>query len=232
MVGYGNPSTRHVNGYPDRLIDYPRCAQAMSVKINSEEVVRDVVVIGASAGGLAAVAQLLSKLPRDLPAAVGVVIHRGASTNINWSEVLGRDAKICVLQPANGSALRRSVVYVAQADHHMRFRGGLVVLDRDAKQQHTRPAVNPLFTSAANEYGIRVLGILLSGGGFDGTEGLKSITDAGGIALVQSISEAEHKSMPEHALRHAHVSAALPIDHLALAITALAHGRMFRPQNM
>lgn len=110
----------------------------------------------------------------------------------------------------------------------MRFRGESVVLEHDAKQHHTRPAINPLFTSAASEYGARVLGILLSGGGFDGAEGLRCITAAGGLSLVQSIYEAEHKTMPERALDCDHVTVALPIDQLALAVVALAHGRAFR----
>lgn len=196
-------------------------------EINSEQIVRDVVVIGASAGGIPAVTQLLSDLPADLPAILGVVIHRGAHAQANWAELLGRNSMLCAVEPHTGTVLENGFVYVARADHHMRFRGKSVAVDRRVKEHYTRPAVDPLFRSAAKVYGSRVLGMVLTGGGSDGVEGLRSITAVGGVSLVQKPDEAEHKHMPENALRYDHVRAALSLAQLASAIIALAHGRAF-----
>jgi two-component system chemotaxis response regulator CheB len=196
-------------------------------QVNVGRIVRDVVVIGASAGGISAIAELLSALPGDLPAMIGVVIHRGAKAPSDWSVSLSKHTLLQVVEPANGTLLRQCVVYVAPSDHHMTFRHNAVFLDQKPQEHHTRPAVNPLFDSAALAYGPRVLGILLTGGGVDGTKGLQSITAASGLSLVQSPGEAPNPSMPMHALVHDHVSAALSIDELASAIVALAHGRMF-----
>jgi two-component system chemotaxis response regulator CheB len=196
-------------------------------EVNVGRIVRDVVVIGASAGGISAVAELLSGLPGNLPAIIGVVIHRGAKAPSDWSASLAKLAKLQVLEPVSGTVARQCVVYVAPSDQHMTFRHNAVFLDHNPQEHHTRPAVNPLFASAALAYGPRVLGIVLTGGGADGTKGLQSIAAAGGLSLVQCPGEAPAPSMPKHALAHDHVSAALSIDALANAIVELAHGRMF-----
>jgi two-component system chemotaxis response regulator CheB len=200
----------------------------VTYEVNSERVVRDVVVIGASAGGIAAVAELLFRLPADLPAIVGVVIHRGDKAPSDWSQVLAKNTKLRVIEPASGTLATQSVVYVAASDHHMTFRHNAVFLDQMPKEHHTRPAVNPLFASAALTYGPRVLGIVLTGGGSDGTQGLRSITTAGGLSLVQNPDEARNPSMPQHALVYDDVSAALGVDELAAAIIELTHGRTFQ----
>ena len=196
----------------------------MTVWINSEQITRDVVVVGASAGGFQAVIELLSRLPAELAAFIGVVIHRGAASPSNWSGSLGRKTQLTVVEPEDGDALQRGVVYVAPGDCHMRFESGLVTLDAEPKEHHTRPAVDPLFSSAALAYGPRVVGIVLSGGGHDGMLGLLDITTAGGLSLAQKLSEAEHDSMPAFAIAHDHVRAALTIDELGKAIVLLVRG--------
>ena len=196
----------------------------MSVSINPEKIARDVIVVGASAGGIRAVIELLSRLPEDLPAFIGVVIHRGAVSKANWSNSLGMKTNLRVVEPANGDALMRGVVYIAPADCHMTFEHDSIVLDGGAKEHRTRPAVDPLFTSAALAYGPRVVGVVLTGGGHDGMQGLLAITTAGGVSLVQKPSEAEHASMPEYAIAHDHVRAALPVDEIGDALVRLARG--------
>jgi two-component system chemotaxis response regulator CheB len=196
----------------------------MSTSINSENIARDVIVVGASAGGIHAVIEILSRLPADLPAFMGVVIHRGAASTSNWSQVLGMKAELKVVEPSDGNALQRGVVYVAPADCHMKFEHDRIALDGGAKKHHTRPAVDPLFASAALAYGRRVVAVVLTGGGHDGMQGLRDVTTAGGLSLVQKPSEAEHASMPEHAIAHDHVSAALTVDELGDALVLLARG--------
>jgi two-component system, chemotaxis family, protein-glutamate methylesterase/glutaminase len=196
----------------------------MGASINPLNVVRDVIVIGASAGGHRAVTEILSHLPEDLPAFIGIVIHRGAVSKSNWSHTFGSKTKLRVVEPENGALLTRGVVYVAPGDCHMTFGRDRVFLDHEAKEHFTRPAVDPLFVSAANAYGPRVVAVVLTGGGHDGMQGLLHVTRAGGLSLVQKPSEAEHSSMPEYAIAHDHVRAALPIDEIGAALVLLTRG--------
>jgi two-component system chemotaxis response regulator CheB len=197
----------------------------MSAWINPLKIVRDVIVIGASAGGHTAVIKILSRLPEDLPAFIGVVIHRGALSKSNWSQTLGSKTKLRVVEPVDGDLLGRGVVYIAPSDCHMTFGRDRVFLDHEAKQNFTRPAVDPLFISAAHAYGPRVVAVVLTGGGHDGMQGLLQVTKAGGLCLVQKPSEAEHASMPAYAIAHDHVRAALTVDEIGDALVLLARGR-------
>jgi two-component system chemotaxis response regulator CheB len=199
-------------------------ARRVGISINSEHIARDVIVVGASAGGVRAVIEVLGRLPKDLAAFVGVVIHRGAAPQGNWSQSLGMKTKLTVIEPKNGEPLRNGVVYVAPPDCHMTFDHESVVLERGAKEHRTRPAVDPLFASAAREYGRRVVGVVLTGGGHDGMQGLLDVTTAGGLSLVQEPSEAQEPSMPEYAIAHDHVRAALTLDKIGDALVLLARG--------
>jgi len=196
----------------------------VGVSINTELLVRDVIVVGASAGGIRAVMRILSRLPSTLPAFMGVVIHRGAGSTSSWSEVLGQKTKLRVIEPGNGDPLTNGTVYVAPADCHMVFEQGTVILRTGAKEHHTRPAVDPLFSSAALAYRTRVVGVILTGGGHDGMQGLLDVTMAGGLSLVQKPSEAQDAAMPEYAIAHDHVRAALTVDEIGDALVLLARG--------
>jgi two-component system chemotaxis response regulator CheB len=197
----------------------------MDSAINPRKIVRDVVVIGASAGGHKAVTEILTRLPKDFPGFIGVVIHRGAVSQSNWSHSLGIKAKLRVVEPANGELLTRGTAYIAPSDCHMRFGNNHVSLDHQAKEHFTRPAVDPLFISAADAYGPRVVAVVLTGGGHDGMQGLLHVTTAGGLSLAQKPSEAEHTSMPEYAIAHDHVRAALTVSEIGDALVLLALGR-------
>jgi two-component system, chemotaxis family, protein-glutamate methylesterase/glutaminase len=196
----------------------------MSASINPLKIVRDVVVIGASAGGYSAVIEILSRLPKDLPAFIGVVIHRGAVSKSDWSQSLGSKTRLRVVEPTNGDLVGPGVVYIAPSDCHMTFDGDRVWLDGEAKEHFTRPAVDPLFISAARAYGPRVVAVVLTGGGHDGMQGLLHVTTAGGLCLVQKPSDAEDPSMPEYAIAHDHVCAALTVDEIGDALVLLARG--------
>ena len=196
----------------------------VTVWINSEKIARDVIVVGASAGGFRAAIGLLARLPADLAAFIGIVIHRGATSPSNWSVTLGKKTQLTVVEPADGDALRRGFVYVAPSDCHMTFEADRISLDGEPKEHHTRPAVDPLFSSAAFAYGRRVVGIVLSGGGHDGMLGLRDVTNAGGLSLTQKPSEAEHDSMPAFAIAHDHVRAALTVEELGDALVLLVRG--------
>ena len=193
--------------------------------INAERRPRDVVTIGASAGGVQALMQLLAKLPADLPAFVGIVLHRSPYHETRLPLVLGRQATIHVAEPDDGEPVQHGHVYVAPRDQHMVFVDGRVRLNHGPKEHRTRPAVDPLFRSAAEAYGPRVAGVLLSGFGSDGVLGLIHIKAVGGISLVQDPAEAAHPVMPMRAIVEDDVDAVLTLDGLADAIVALAQGR-------
>ena len=193
--------------------------------VNANEQVRDVIVIGASAGGIQATTKLLSLLPPNLPAAIGFVIHRGPVAHSNWAQLLGRDASLRVHEPIDGESIQLRHAYIAPADKHMTFGAAGIRLSAGPKVHHVRPAADPLFASAAKAFGARVLGIVMTGCGYDGMQGLRAISAAGGLCLVQSPSEAEHAWMPEYALAHDHVKASLTIRGLAEAVIALANGQ-------
>lgn len=192
--------------------------------INRERLHRDLIVIGASAGGVEALMALFAKMPADIPAAIAVVLHRSRVQETRLAAVLGRRAALPVVEPRGGETLQPGVVWLAPRDHHLVLEGGRLQLTHGPREHHTRPAIDPLFVSAARQAGSRVVGVVLSGTGDDGVRGLLAIMAAGGLCLVQDPEEARHAGMPRNALARDHVSAALSLDDLASALPALAAG--------
>jgi two-component system chemotaxis response regulator CheB len=164
---------------------------------------RDIVVIGGSAGGLEAVRTLLSHLPRDLPAALFVVLHLGQESIL--ATVLGRSSTLPVVPAASGARIERGTVTVAVPGLHLLLHDDHILLRRGPRENHARPAVDALFRSAAASLGSRVIGMVLSGSLSDGTAGLRAIKRCGGLAVVQDPREAIVPSMPQSARRHVEV---------------------------
>jgi len=198
---------------------------AMSAAATAAVKRRDIVVLGASAGGIQALLSLLSKLPADFEGALLVVVHRNPLYGGPLQQVLGYRSLVPVVEPRGGEPVQPRTVYIAPRDHHMTVGAGAIRLDRGAKQHHTRPAVDPLFASAADEYGSRVVGVLLSGAGEDGVAGMIAIKRAGGVSLVQDPAEAMHASMPLSAILNDHVDGVLPVAEIARTLAALVAGR-------
>ena len=192
--------------------------------INSERIARDIVVIGASAGGIAPIKELLTLLPRDFAATVGIVVHRSPfyETRLPW--VLGVRARLPVLEPEDADPVRLGAVYVAPRDQHMVFEDAILRVSRGAKEHRTRPSIDPLFRSAADVYGKRVVGVLLSGLGADGVSGLIAIKQAGGLSLVQDPAEAQFPTMPRAAIGEDDVDGVVSIQDLAIILPALTRG--------
>ncbi|HKN87681.1 MAG TPA: chemotaxis protein CheB, partial [Nitrospiraceae bacterium] len=180
--------------------------------INSENIPRDLIVIGASAGGVEALTELFSSLPIDLPASIAVVIHRSPLYSLHLRQVLGRRSTLPVREPHPHEIMAPGTIYLAPRDHHMVVNGKQLTLNRGPKEHFTRPAVDPLFASAAASYGPRVTGVLLTGAGEDGVAGLIAIKQHGGLGLVQDPKDAKIRSMPLNALRYDHVDLALPLS--------------------
>ncbi len=180
----------------------------------------DIVVIGASAGGVEAVRTIVADLPRDLRAAVLVVVHV-AKVRSMLPEILTRAGRLPAVHPADGDPLQYGRIYVARPDHHLVVGPGKVRLVHGPTENGCRPAIDPLFRSAARVYGPAVIGIVLTGGLDDGTAGLAAIKQAGGIAIVQDPEEAFAPSMPRSARAFVAVDHVLPLKEMGLMITEL-----------
>jgi len=191
--------------------------------LNLAEINRDIVVIGASAGGVTALKRLFAVLPAALPAIVGVVLHRGDQPS-QLASVLGRHSSIPIIEPRDGEALRQGRIYLAPADRHMRFQNGFVAVAHEPKENSSRPAIDILFRSAAARYRQRVVGVLLTGYGADGVRGMTAIAEGGGICVAQDPQEAEMPHMPLNAIRYGEVMGVFTIDDLAWALVALVRG--------
>jgi two-component system chemotaxis response regulator CheB len=175
-----------------------------------------VVVIGASAGGLQALSVLLGGLPRSLAAAVVAVIHTRAGGFL--PDILRRRTDLAVETATDGAELAAGTVYVAPSDRHVLIgESGLRVV-RGPRENGFRPAIDPLFRSAARIRGADVIGVVLSGALDDGSYGLSAIVRAGGTAIVQDPDDAEIPSMPLAAIRQTDVHAVLPAAQIGPAI--------------
>lgn len=183
---------------------------------------RDIVVIGASAGGVEALRNLCSRLPADLPASVLVVQHISPSAPSVMARLLGRASTLPVSAAVEGQPLQRGHIYVSVPDRHLLLRRGRILVRRGPYENHTRPAVDALFRSAAAAYGSRVIGVVLTGALDDGTDGLIAIKRGGGTCVVQAPDDAAWPSMPQHAIDRDHVDHSLPLDELPALIDRLA----------
>jgi two-component system chemotaxis response regulator CheB len=176
---------------------------------------RDIVVIGASAGGVEALQRLCAKLPKDFPAAIFVTQHLSPSARSLLPLLIQRASPLPALSPADGEAIEPGRIYVAAPDLHMLVRPGRILMRRGPFENRTRPAVNALFRSAAIAYAGRVIGVVLTGLLDDGTDGLIAIKAAGGLSVVQDPADAEWPSMPQNALKRDHVDHQVRLDDLA-----------------
>jgi two-component system chemotaxis response regulator CheB len=159
-----------------------------------------IVVIGASAGGLEPLQRIVADLPRDLRATVVIVCHMASSTPSVLPEIIGRSGRLPVVATSDGQPLRDGQVHVAIPDRHVLLLDGTIRLSRGPRENHHRPAIDPLFRAAARLYGGRAIGVVLSGSLDDGAAGLLSIERAGGVALVQAPDDALFPGMPRAAL--------------------------------
>jgi two-component system, chemotaxis family, protein-glutamate methylesterase/glutaminase len=183
---------------------------------------KDIIVVGASAGGIEALQKLAAGLPRELPAAVFVVWHLSPGVKSALPEVLSRAGPLPAANPQDGDAIENGRIYVAPADHHLLLERGYVRVARGPKENRFRPAVDPLFRSAAYVYGPRVVGVVLSGALDDGTAGLWTIKLRGGTAVVQEPADASNRSMPLNALENGAVDHKLPAAQVGPLLARLA----------
>jgi two-component system chemotaxis response regulator CheB len=180
----------------------------------------DIVVIGASAGGVEAISTLVSGLPLDLRAAVLVVLHVSKGRSM-LPEILTRAGRLPAIHPEDGDPLEHGRIYVARPDHHLVVEPEKVRVVHGPIENGCRPAVDPLLLSAARGELPRVIGIVLTGGLDDGTAGLAAVKEAGGIAIVQDPDEAFAPSMPRSARAFVAVDHVLPVREIGALVSKL-----------
>jgi len=182
---------------------------------------RDIIVIGASAGGIQALTTLVAGLPRDFPASLLVVVHIPPYAISRLPEILSRSGPLPAAHARHGEAIEPGRIYIAPPDRHLLVRAGWIELSRGPREDHCRPAIDPLFRTAARVYGARVIGIILSGALYDGSMGLLAIKTRGGMAIVQDPQEAIVDSMPRRAIERVEAEHVLPVAEMAAALTDL-----------
>lgn len=182
----------------------------------------DIVVVGASAGGVEALETLVRTLPPGLPAAIFVVLHIPAHSPSFVPVILSRSGLLETVLASDGMEIKHGRIYVAPPDHHMLVERGIVRVVRGPKENRHRPAIDPLFRSAALAYGPQVVGVILTGTLDDGTAGLQAVKRRGGIAIVQDPDEAFYPGMPLSALQHVQVDYTLPLAAIGQLLVRLA----------
>ena len=176
-----------------------------------------VVVIGASAGGLEPLLLIVRGLDPGLTAAVFIVLHLSPSYRSYLAPILERASSVPVRQAVDGEAYAAGHVYVAPPDHHLLIDGDHVHLSSGPRENRHRPAIDPLFRSAAESHGSQAISVLLSGSSADGAVGTELVARAGGVTIVQDPGEALHPRMPQAALAQClvdHVTRERDIAHL------------------
>ena len=169
---------------------------------------RDIVVIGGSAGSIEAVTEVVRGLPPEFPGSVFVVVHFPGSVTSTLPRILSRAGPLTARHARDAEPIETARIYVAPPDCHLLLTEGYARLTRGPKENGHRPAIDPLFRTAAHSYGPRVVGVVLSGNLNDGTAGLLTIKQHGGLAVVQSLETALYQGMPQSAIDH------VPVDHV------------------
>jgi two-component system chemotaxis response regulator CheB len=175
---------------------------------------RDLIVIGASMGGIEAYKRLLGTLTPDIDASILVVQHLSPESPGIFPSILQRASAWPVSAARDGEELQRGRVYAGVPDRHLMVEGNHIRLSRGPRECRSRPAVDVLFRSAAYHYGRRAIGVVLTGALDDGTAGLWSIKDRGGVAIAQDPTEASCPSMPSSAIRHVEVDYILKLSEI------------------
>ncbi len=184
---------------------------------------KDIIVIGASAGGIEALRTLVSGLPRTFAASLFIVVHTSANSPGLLASILDRAGPLPATSVTGQELIEPGRIYVPAPDHHLLLERGRVRVTRGPRENMFRPAVDPLFRSAAQAYGPRVIGVVLTGGLDDGTAGLLAVKQLGGTAVVQDPDDALCPSMPRSAMRQVQVDHCIPIAEMPPLLIRLAN---------
>lgn len=187
---------------------------------------KDIIVIGASVGGIEALKTIVGGLPQDFPASLFVVLHISPDSPGVLSDILDRAGTLPAANALDTERIKSGRIYVAPPDRHLIIEPNRVRLTRGPKENRFRPAVDPLFRSAAQVYGPRVIGLILTGFLDDGAAGLWAVKRLGGTAIVQDPQDALADSMPRSALRQVEADHCLPVAEIASLLVRLTQNAM------
>lgn len=182
---------------------------------------RNIIVIGASAGGVTALKQLVSSLPADFKGSIFIVLHIPAYSESRLPTILSMAGPLPALHPRDGDIIEPGKIYVATNDHHLILEKNKIIVRRGPKENRFRPSIDALFRSAAFVYGSRVIGIILSGMLNDGVSGLWTIQQHGGVTIIQDPDDAEQSQLPENAQEYVDADYIVPALDMAPLIAGL-----------
>lgn len=182
-----------------------------------------IVVVGASMGGLKALQVLLSGLPSEFSLPMVIVQHRGKDRDTGLCEFLARTSRLPVTEPEDKEALFPGRAYLAPRDYHLLVESGRFALSTEAPVGFARPSIDVLFESAADEYQERTIGVILTGANQDGARGLAKIKEQGGLALVEDPVTAACREMPDAAINRTKVDRILPLQEMAAGLHRLSN---------
>jgi two-component system chemotaxis response regulator CheB len=184
----------------------------------------DIIVVGASAGGVEALSELVKHLPSDIKAAILIVLHVPAHGFSVLPRILSRAGKLPASHAIHGEPILEGRIYVAPPNYHLIVKSGYLELARGAKENSHRPAIDPLFRTAARAYGRRVVGVVLTGVLDDGTAGLAAVKMRDGVAIVQDPEDAMYSGMPRSAIEHVDkIEYILPLISIPLVLVNLSN---------
>lgn len=194
---------------------------------------RDIIVVGASAGGVSALTDFVKTLPHDLDAAVFVVLHTSPYSPSQLPQILNRAGLLIATHPKDGEEIKNGHIYVATPDHHLILeKGNKIAVKKGPKENRFRPAIDALFRSAALIYGPRVIGIILSGMLDDGASGMWNIKRCGGVAIVQDPQEAMYPSMPQNVMQYVEVDNISPVREMGALLSKLVLSPVSKKPNL
>lgn len=182
----------------------------------------EIIVIGASAGGVEALPKLVSTLPHDIPATIFIVQHTSPESPGLLDGILEHAGSLKAKYPDNGEHFHKGTIYIARPDHHLIVKEDHVFITRGPRENRMRPAIDPLFRSAAAAYGSKVVGVVLTGMLDDGSAGLFTVKRCGGVACVQDPDDALYPEMPQNALENVQVDYRLPVSEIGALLDRLA----------
>jgi two-component system, chemotaxis family, protein-glutamate methylesterase/glutaminase len=184
----------------------------------------DIVVIGTSWGGLSALRALIGGLPKEFGLPLVVVQHRHKESDHLLPQLLQENTELCVSEVEDKAPIAPGNVFVAPADYHLLIEDGHFSLSMDEPVRYSRPSIDVTFVSAADSYGERAVGVVLTGANVDGSRGLKRIHDRGGLTFVQLPATAESPTMPAAAARCVPSARVLTLEEIATQLGTLPAG--------
>ena len=188
-----------------------------------------IIVLGASAGGVETLKEVLCELPADFPAALFVVLHIPPYQPSQLPKILSDCGRLKAVHPSDGDGIKTGHIYVAPPDHHLLIDHGRIAITKGPKENRFRPSIDALFRSAAHSFGSRAVGVILSGALDDGTSGLWSIKRVGGTAVVQQPSDARFESMPKSALEYGDADYTLSAGEIGALLPRLVSNNAAEP---